>query len=166
MCSKLHTSLRDLAQRGRCSSYSPTNQSVRNARGCLQERAGTRHASQLAASFARVDISLSGNPTPLQKMQIRVWTPSDCHASIAAAGSSQVFRRVRSWRHTSGDRSRVKRDTCVASSHPSSNLGRNLFPSGVFLSRTKSAGSMAQRDNRRLICTSPRPGLRAVVRCR
>jgi hypothetical protein len=25
--------------------------------------------------------------------------------------------------------------------------------------------SMAQRDNRRLVCSSPRPGLRAVVRC-
>jgi hypothetical protein len=117
-------------------------------RGCLQERAGTRHFSRLAF-FARVRHSLSGNATPLQKMQIKVWTPSDCDASIAAAGSSQdVSRRVRSWRHTSDGRSRVKRDTCVANGHPSSNLGRNLFPCGVFLPFTKSAGSIAQGDNR------------------
>jgi hypothetical protein len=134
-------------------------------RGCLQERAGTRHVSQ-PAFFARVGHSLSGNASPLQKMQIKAWTPSDCHASFAAANFSQdISRRVRSWRHTSGDRSRAKRDTCVTNGHLSSNLGRNLSLRGGFLSRTESAGSMAQRDNRRLDCTSPRPGLRVVVRC-
>jgi hypothetical protein len=98
------------------------------ARGGLQERAGTRHASQLAF-FARVGHSLHGNATPLQKMEFKVWTPSDCHASLAAANFSQdISRRVRSWGHTSGERSRVKRDTCVACGHHSSNLGRNLFP--------------------------------------
>jgi hypothetical protein len=30
-------------------------------------------------------------------------------------------------------RFRVKRDTCVTNCHPSSDLGRNLFPCGVFL---------------------------------
>jgi hypothetical protein len=100
------------------------------ARGGLQESAGTRHVSRLAF-FARVGHSLSGNATPLQKMLFKVWTPSDCHASFAAAGSSQdVLRRVRSWGHTSDGRSRIERDTCVANGHPSSNLGRNLFPCG------------------------------------
>jgi hypothetical protein len=58
---------------------------------CLQERAGARHFSQLAF-FARVGHSLSGNATPLQKMQFKAWTPSDCHASFAAAGSSQDIK--------------------------------------------------------------------------
>jgi hypothetical protein len=137
------------------------------SRECLQERAGTRHVSQLA-SFTRGSYSLSGNATPLQTMQFEVCTPSNYSAS-SAAGSSQGTRRVRSWGHTSGDRSRVKRDTCVAIGHPSSNLGRNLFPCGVFLSSTESAGSMAQRDDRHSLgvgCTPPCIAVHgAVVRC-
>jgi hypothetical protein len=38
------------------------------SRGCLQERAGARHVSQLA-SFTRGSYGLSGNATPLQTMQ-------------------------------------------------------------------------------------------------
>jgi hypothetical protein len=109
------------------------------ARGCLQERAGTRHFIQLV-SFARVRYSLSGNATLLQKMQFKVWTPSDCHASLAAGSSQDDSRRVRSWKHTSDARSRVKRDTCVAIGHPSSNLGRNLFPCVVFLPFNRISG--------------------------
>jgi hypothetical protein len=51
---------------------------------------------------------------------------------------------LRSWRHTSGRRSRVNGYVCDNLS-PSPNLGSNLFPCGVFLRSTKSAGSMAQR---------------------
>jgi hypothetical protein len=103
------------------------------------------------------------------KMQLRVERPSNqCHAPTA--GSSQGIQSVRSWRHTSGRRSRVKRDTCVAIGHPSSNLGRNLFPCGVFLSSGVSALSMAHRDNRHpirwLAQRAHAPGaLRALVRC-
>jgi hypothetical protein len=45
------------------------------ARGCLSERAGTRQESQLA-SFTCGISSLSGNATLLQKLQFKVWTPS------------------------------------------------------------------------------------------
>jgi hypothetical protein len=58
-------------------------------RGCLQEMAGTRHASQLAF-FTRGSYSLSGNATPLQTMQIQVCAPSNDSASHAAGGSSQI----------------------------------------------------------------------------
>jgi hypothetical protein len=135
-------------------------------RGCLQERADTRHASQVAF-FARVGHSLSGNATPLQTIAIkRVWTPSDCHASSQAGSSQQSFTKIRS---RAGSfcpvRGTGSMDTCVASSHPSYTCGRNLFLRGGFSHWRIQRRSMAQRDNRRLGCTSPRPGLRAVVRC-
>jgi hypothetical protein len=135
--------------------------------GYLSERADTRHEGQLA-SFARGILSLSGNATLLQKLQNKEWTPSDRSAYSQAGRTSLKIRRVRSWEHTSGDRSRVQRDTCVAIGHPSSDLGRNLFPCGVFLWSTESAGSIAHRDNRHSSvfgCTHPVPGPRAVVRC-
>jgi hypothetical protein len=80
------------------------------SRGCLQERAGTRHAGQL--SSARGNNGLSGNPALLQKMQIKVqWPSNQCHASEAGLSSQDRTRsrRVRSWRHTSGCRFSVKR---------------------------------------------------------
>jgi hypothetical protein len=43
------------------------------------------------------------------------------------------FDRGLSWMPPRCGRSRVKRDTCVAYGHPSSNLGRNLCPRGVVL---------------------------------
>jgi hypothetical protein len=60
------------------------------SRGCLQERAGTRHVSQLA-SFTRGPYSLSGNATSLQTMQFEVCAPSNYSAS-SAADSSQGTR--------------------------------------------------------------------------
>jgi hypothetical protein len=109
-------------------------------RGSSYERASSRHVSHLASS--RGIIGLSGNASPLEKIQQRVKTPSNqCQSS--AAGSSQGSHPVRSWRHTSGRRSRVNGYVCGNLS-PSPNLGRNLFPCGVFLRSTKSAGSMEQ----------------------
>jgi hypothetical protein len=79
------------------------------SRGCLQERVGTRHADQL--SSARGNNGQSGNAALLQEMQIKVQSPSNqCHASEAGLSSQdRRTRRVRSWRHTSGGRFRVKR---------------------------------------------------------
>jgi hypothetical protein len=124
-------------------------------RGGSHERASSRHVSQLASS--RGTNGLSGNALPLEKIQERVKTPSNqSHAS--AAGSSQGSHPVRSWRHTSGRTSRVNGYVGGILS-PSPNLGRNLFPYGVFLRSTKSAGSMAQRDwltHRALVrCSQP-----------
>jgi hypothetical protein len=118
--------------------------------GSSYERASYRHASQLASS--RGTSGLSVNASPLEKIQLSVKTPSNQrHGS--AAGSSQgpsSTHVVRSWRHKSGRRSGVNGYACGNSS-PFPNLGRNLFPCGVFLRCTKSAGTMAQRDNRHLI---------------
>jgi hypothetical protein len=106
----------------------------------------------------------------LQKMQMKACAPSNYPAS-SQAGSSPSQE--------------PDNDACVAGStrvgagsastgyvcdlsHPSSNLSRNLFLLGGFLSSTKSAGSMAQRDNRHLGSWLHSPGyaaLRAVVRC-
>jgi hypothetical protein len=112
-------------------------------RGSSYERVSSRHVSQLAS--ARGINGLSGNAAPLEKIQIRVQTQSNqCHAS--AAGSSQgqsSTRRVRSWRHTSGGRSRGNGYVC-GKSPPFPNPGRSLFPYGVFLRSTESAGSERQ----------------------
>jgi hypothetical protein len=56
-------------------------------RGCLLERGGTPHVSQLA-SFTRGSYCLIGNATPLQKMQFKGCAPSNNSAS-RAVGSSQ-----------------------------------------------------------------------------
>jgi hypothetical protein len=121
--------------------------------------------SHQLAFFSRGFNSSGGNAIPLQQMQFRGYAPSN-YSAFSAAGTSQSSRRVRSWRHTSGGRSRVKWDTCVANGNPSSNLGRNLFPCGVFLSSTKSAGSMAHRDNRHSSGTSlHHRAARATRRC-
>jgi hypothetical protein len=90
------------------------------SRGCLQERAGTRHASQLA-SFTRGSYSLSGNATPLQTMQIKVCAPSNYSASHAAGGSSQnsstrLASRAGGLRGVAGS---GQTDTCVAQGNPS-----------------------------------------------
>jgi hypothetical protein len=132
---------------------------------CLPERAGTRHLCQLAF-FARVGHSLSGNATPLQKMQIKVWTPSYCHASLQAGSSQQSFSKIgsRAGSFCPVGGSGLK-DTCVSSSHPSRTCGRNLFLRGGFSHWQSQQSSMAQRDKRSLLSCTPRiPGLRAVVR--
>jgi hypothetical protein len=126
-------------------------------RGSLQERAGSRHADQL--SSARDNNGLSGNAALLEKIQIKVQSPSNQrHASEAGLPSQDCSRtrRVRSWRHTSGGRFRAKGYVCDKLS-PSRNPGRNLFPRGVFLSPTESAGSMAQRECK-ATCSHPIAG--------
>jgi hypothetical protein len=132
------------------------------SRGCLQERAGTRHVSQLA-SFSRGSHCSSGNASPLQTMQIGGCAPSN-NSALHAVGSSQGSRAeleaCEVW-SVQG-----QRDTCVTNCHPSSNLGRNLFPHGVFLPHP------SQRVQRHSVTTvtSEGPGLprmaalRAVVR--
>jgi hypothetical protein len=115
-------------------------------RGCLQERAGTRHFISQLAFFARVGHSLSGNATPLQKMQIKVWTPSDCHASSQAGSSQQIW--VQSWMHPRCGRFRVNGYVCCTRK-PFPNLSRNLSLRGGFLPHPIQRRSMAQRDNRR-----------------
>jgi hypothetical protein len=93
--------------------------------GSLFERAGSRHASQLASS--RGSNGLSGNASPMQKIcNLRAKMPSNLSHCSTAAGSS--LESVRSWMHTGHRRPRAKRDTCVTFGHPSPNLGRNLFP--------------------------------------
>jgi hypothetical protein len=92
-----------------------------------------------------------------------VWTPSDCHASSQAGSSRQI--RVRSWMHPRDGRLRVNGYVC-GKLPPFPNLSRNLSLCGGFLPHPCQRRSMAQRDNRRTICTSPRHGPRAVVRCR
>jgi hypothetical protein len=108
------------------------------------------YVSQLASSSSGIR-SLSGNAAPLQKMQLKACAPSN-YPRTSQAGSSP---------------SRVPEDTdeCAAGCtrvaagsestgyvcdlrHPSSNLSRNLFLRGGFLSSTESGGSMAQRNNR------------------
>jgi hypothetical protein len=74
--------------------------------GCSLERASTQSpVCQLASSLV-LDHSLSGNATPLQKLQSKVWTPSYCQAS-PQAGSSQEFNRVLSWMHPTCGRYRL-----------------------------------------------------------
>jgi hypothetical protein len=67
------------------------------------------------------------------------------------------------WRHTSGRPSRANGYMCGnLSSSP--NLGRKLFPCGVFLRSTESAGSMAHRGRVGLKGAAP-SALCALVRC-
>jgi hypothetical protein len=118
--------------------------------GSLIERAGSPYLSQLASSSCGSH-SLSGTAAQLESFQSNVQSPSTFSAISSQVGSSP---------------SQVPEDDeCVAGctrvaagsgsagyvcdlSHPSSNLSRNLFLRGGFLSSTESAGSMAQRDNR------------------
>jgi hypothetical protein len=112
--------------------------------GSSYEMASSRHASQLAP--ARGTNGLNGNAVRLDEIQIRVQTPSNRrHASGAGSSQGQSgTQRVRSWRYTSGRRSRVNGYVCGNLS-PSPNLGRNLSLCWVFLRSTESAGSMELR---------------------
>jgi hypothetical protein len=133
------------------------------SRGCLQERAGTRHDSQLA-SFSRGSCCSSGIATPCSQCKLGVSSPSNKSAS-RAVGSSQGSRAeleaCEVW-SVQG-----QRGTCVTNCHPPPNLGRNLFPRGVFLPHPS---QQVQRHSVRTV-TSDGPGLprmaalRAVVRC-
>jgi hypothetical protein len=131
-------------------------------KGSSYESASSRHVGQLASS--RGTNGLSGNASPLDTIQFRVKTPSNQrHTSAAGCSQGQSGTHpVRSWRHTSGRRSRVNGYVRVNLS-PFPNLGRNLFPSGVFLRSTKAAGSMAQGGRVGLKGAAP-SALRALVR--
>jgi hypothetical protein len=62
------------------------------ARGSLQERAGSRHDGQL--SSARGNNGLSGNAALLEKIQVKVQSPSNQrHASTYAIGIPSELRR-------------------------------------------------------------------------
>jgi hypothetical protein len=103
--------------------------------GCSEERPNTRHFHQLA-SFARSSHCLSGNASPLAAnafMGIRA-IEQYC---VCAVGTSQ-----RSQSGAELDASEVwsvqgQRDSCVTNCHPSSNLGRNLFPPRRFSYHTR-----------------------------
>jgi hypothetical protein len=112
---------------------------------CSLERASTRYpVSQLASSLC-LDYSLSSKSSPFAANAIYgVKKPSFCQAS-SQADSCHEFNRGLSWMPPRCGRSRVKRDTCVTNCHPSSNLGRNLFPRRGFLTTPDSAGSSDQR---------------------
>jgi hypothetical protein len=66
--------------------------------GCSLERASTQCPGYHLASFLSLAHSLSGNATPLRKLQFSVWTPSDCQVP-SQVGSSHEFNRVPSWMH-------------------------------------------------------------------
>jgi hypothetical protein len=135
--------------------------------GCLLERAGTRRAISQLAFFARMGHSLSGNATSSQKMEIKAWTPSYCHAS-SQAGSSQRSPKIRS---RAGSFCPVGgaglTDTCVTSSHPSHTCGRNLFLRAGFSHWRIQRSSIAQRDRdtRHLGLGVHHPGTRPTGRC-
>jgi hypothetical protein len=114
-------------------------------RGSLIERAGSPTASQLASSSCGKH-GWSGTPAHLESIQIIVQSPSNCPASSQAGSSpSQVpddndecaagCTRVTDGSGSTG--------YVCDSRHPSSNLSRNLFLRGGFLSFTELAGSMA-----------------------
>jgi hypothetical protein len=129
--------------------------------GALPRKCLFVYLCQLASSCGT--FGLSGNASLMEKVQLKVKTPSNQrHAS--AAGFSQGPHFVRSWRHTSGRRSRAKGYVCGNLS-PSPNAGRNLFPCRVFLRSTESEGSMAQggRLTQRALAPS---ALCALVRCK
>jgi hypothetical protein len=65
------------------------------SRGCLSERAGTRHLTQLA-SFTRGSYCSSSNASPLQTMQIGGCAPSNNSASHAAGTSQESSTRLAS----------------------------------------------------------------------
>jgi hypothetical protein len=106
-------------------------------------------------------------PLPLQTMQFGGVAPSNNSAFVQLV---PLMVREQSWRLARCGRFRVNgvrvwrvvtlQQTCVVI----------FFLCGSFLTTPKSAGSMAQRDNRlpimgNLACTTPQPALRAVVGC-
>jgi hypothetical protein len=98
------------------------------------------------------------------------WNPSDYAQDPSQVGSSHEVNRELSWMLPRCGRFRVKWDTCVTYGHPSSNLGRSLFPRGVFLphpiqqvERT-SVAELPATSQGVADCTSRASGLRAVVR--
>jgi hypothetical protein len=64
------------------------------SRGCLQERAGTRHDSQLA-TFTRGSYCSSGNASPCRQCNLGESAPSNNSASHAAGSSQESSTRAR-----------------------------------------------------------------------
>jgi hypothetical protein len=138
--------------------------------GCSQERADTQYPVVIClASPLSLAYSLSGKSTPFAENAILgVQKPSDCQVP-SQDGSSYEVNRELSWMLPRCGRFRVKRDTCVTYCHPSSNLGRNLFPVRRFSYHTRFSG-VQEHHATVLPCrlgsqsAPPRPGLRAVRR--
>jgi hypothetical protein len=118
----------------------------------VQPRGAGPDGSAPFASFLSLAHSLSGNATPLQKLQIRAWTPSNCQVPWQV-GSSRKFNRVLSWMHPACGRFRLKR---VPSQRYVPTPDSAEF-NGTVGPRYPSTGSLS--------CTTGVPGLRAVVRC-
>jgi ribosomal protein L37E len=93
----------------------------------------------------------SGNASPLADNAIWV-TRAIEQFRVRAAGSSHEVNRELSRMHPRCGRFRVKRDACVSCGHPSSNLGRNLFPPRRFsyytrFSRFNGTAKQPSHDN-------------------
>jgi hypothetical protein len=119
---------------------------------CSLERASTQCPVYHLASFLSLAHSLSGNVTPLQKLQFSVWTPSDCQVP-SQVGSSHEFNRVLSWMHPRCGHFRSKRV-------PS----QRHVPTPDSAAFNGTAGP-SYPSFRGLSCTTGVPGLRAVVQC-
>jgi hypothetical protein len=139
--------------------------------GCSQERVSTTRSPlfRLASSLS-LGPSLSGRSVPFAAIA-KFWVrkPSYFCQVPSQVGSSHEVNRGLSWMPPRCRRFRVKLDTCVTSCHPSSNLGRNLFPRGVFLphpiQQVEKHSVTVLPVIRVSDCTPRASGLRAVVRC-
>jgi hypothetical protein len=105
--------------------------------GSSQERVSTTRSPlfRLASSLS-LALSLSGKSTSLAVKTAIYGVRKPSHyfqVPSSQVGSSHEVNRGLSWMPPRCGRFRVKRVTCVTFGHPSSNLGRNLFPRGVFL---------------------------------
>jgi hypothetical protein len=131
------------------------------SRGCLQERAGTRHFSQLASS-SRGSYCSSGNALPFAD-NANCGVCAVEQFRVCAGGTSQFSRAeleaCEAW-SVQG-----QRGTCVTCGHPPPNLGRDLFPRGVFLPHPSQQVQWHSATTVALTCTTLPPALRAVVRC-
>jgi hypothetical protein len=108
--------------------------------GCSQERANTRGPVVQLASSLSLAHSLSGKSAPFAaNANLGVQKPSDCQVP-SQVGSSHEVNRGLSWMLPRCGRFRVKRDMCVTNCHPSSKLGRNLFPPRWFSYHTRFSG--------------------------
>jgi hypothetical protein len=138
--------------------------------GCSQERVSTARSPlfRLVSSLS-LALSLSGRSVPFAATaNFGVRKPSDfCQVPLQVGSSHEVNRGLSSMPPRCG-RFRVKRDTCVTNCHPSSNLGRNLFPRGVFFSHPiqQVGGHSATTVAKKGVAdgTPIATGLRAVVR--
>jgi hypothetical protein len=139
------------------------------SRGYSQERASTRSPVLRLASSLSLALSFSGRSTFLTAIAIYgARKPSNSCQVPSQVGSSHEVNRGLSWMPPRCGRFRVKRDTCVILDHPSSNLGRNLFPPRRFSYHTRFSGFNRTVGSCYLVLGSslhhPGSGLRAVRR--